>query len=85
MTKERIETIIEIAKRAEDLDLLMFERISLLMDLEIADKEFNLRLNDLLNTDDFNFAHDIVGIQRHIDRRERKMDTSFLPRFAGLE
>jgi hypothetical protein len=30
----------------------------------------------------FDFAHDIVGIQRHINRRSGKLENCFLPRFA---
>lgn len=80
MNKE-LELLGKIADRAEKLNLLMFDRISLLMDMEEAHKQFDLRLEDLLNADDFNFAHDVVGIQKHIDR-ETKDFNFFLPRFA---
>lgn len=41
-----------------------------------------IRLEELLNADNFNFVQDIVGIQRHIDR-EKKEIKRFLPRFSG--
>jgi hypothetical protein len=63
----------------------MFDRFSLIMDLECADNEFNLRLNDFLNADDFNFTHDIVGIQNNINRQIMKFENCFVPRFAGKE
>jgi len=75
--------IVDIVKRAEEKNLLMFDRMSLIMDLECANEEFNLRLEDLLNADDFNFAHDIVGIQNNLNREERKMGSQFVPRFAS--
>jgi len=41
-----------------------------------------LRLNELLKADDFNFAHDIVGISNHIDRNNGKLKNCFLPRYS---
>ncbi|PSB00053.1 DUF6874 family protein [Bacillus halotolerans] len=80
--KETFLKIVNIAKRAEEKNLLMFDRMSLIMDLECVNEEFNLRLEDLLNADDFNFAHDIIGIQNNLNREERKMGNLFVPRFA---
>jgi hypothetical protein len=44
-----------------------------------------LRLDELLDADDFNFAHDVFGIRRHIDRRTGKLGDHFLPRFTKAE
>lgn len=41
-----------------------------------------LRLADLLKADDFNFAHDITGIARCLDRETGKLKDFFVPRFA---
>lgn len=41
-----------------------------------------LRLQELLDADMFNFAHDIGGIYRHIDRSTGKLGGFFWPRFA---
>ena len=41
-----------------------------------------LQLGSLLDTDDSNFLHDILGINRHIDRRTGKLKNCFLPRFS---
>lgn len=38
-----------------------------------------VRLNEF---DDFNFAHDVFGIQRHIDRTNGKLTRCFMPRCA---
>ncbi len=40
-----------------------------------------LRLKDLLDADDFNFAHDIFGLLRHLNRDTGKLENCFLPRF----
>ena len=76
---------VEIAKRAEEMDLYNGERMKLLMDLESADNVFNLRLEDFLNADDFNFSHDVLGIMSNINRSEfpAKDFGLFVPRYAG--
>lgn len=80
--KERFMMYVEIAKRAKEMELYKGERFTLLMDLEYADNAFNLRLEDLLNADNFNFAHDVVGIVNNINR-ETKDFGLFVPRYAG--
>lgn len=40
-----------------------------------------LRLQDLLEADDLNLVHDVVGIHRHIDHETGALGGSFLPRF----
>jgi hypothetical protein len=82
--KERFMMYVKIAQRAEGMDLYHGERSTFLMDLESADLAFNMRLEDWLNADDFNFAHDVVGIVNNIDRSEFPSTNfnCFLPRFA---
>ena len=79
---KEMELIVENAKRAESMNLLMFDRISLIMDLECVNQEFNLRLSDLLNADKFNFAHDICGIQNNLNRNTKQLENLFVPRFS---
>lgn len=40
-----------------------------------------MRLDEWLAADDLNFVHDLVGIERHLDRRTFRLH-GFLPRFA---
>lgn len=44
-----------------------------------------LKLAELLQADDFNFAHDVWGIRRHMNRTTGKLADCFLPRFADLK
>ena len=44
-----------------------------------------LRLERLLEADDFNFAHDIHGINRHLDHDTGELTGFFLPRAAAPE
>lgn len=82
MTKDEKMLIMKIAERADGMGLLKFDRLSLIMDIEVAHTEVGLRLNDFLNADDANFAHDVVGIQKHIDRHTKQLTDLFLPRYA---
>lgn len=85
MTKDEMTLIMQIAKRAEDKGLMLFDRMSLIMDIEAVHAEIGLRLADLLNADDYNFSHDIVGIQQNIDRQSKTLTNCFLPRYAKSE
>ena len=87
MTKEVYLKYVEIAIRAEKEGLYQGERLNLLMDIESADKTFNLRLDEWLNADSFNFAHDLCGIVNNIVRDSFPTTDFglFVPRFAGKE
>lgn len=41
-----------------------------------------LRLEELLQAEDFDFAHDVFGIMAHLNRRTGRLEDCFLPRFA---
>lgn len=82
-TKERFLMYVKLAQRAEGMGIYDGERFTLLMDIENADKVFNLRLEDLLNSDDGNFAHDIMGIVNNIDRSNPTDFNLFVPRYSG--
>lgn len=80
--KEEFETIVKICERAEKMDISAGERITLIMDLENAHKDVGLNLAGLLAADDMNFAHDVAGIQRHMNRSTGKLEDFFVPRYA---
>jgi hypothetical protein len=42
-----------------------------------------LDFNKLLGAPEFDFAHDILGIRRHINRTTGKLERCFLPRCAS--
>lgn len=85
ISKEQLNIIVKITEKAKERGLLMFDKMSLIMDMECATKEFDLKLNDLLQADDFNFAHDISGIQNNLNRKTKKFENYFIPRFAKIE
>jgi hypothetical protein len=53
------------------------------MDLIAAHSMCPLRLAELLVADDFNFAHDVFGINRHLNHQTFRLDNHFRPRFAA--
>lgn len=83
VNKEKMDVIIKIVERADEMGLLMFDRLSLLMDMEIAAEQFDLRLDELLLANPFDFSHDIVGIENNINRETKIVENIFLPRYAG--
>lgn len=86
-SKETKELYLKIIERAEKELNFVGDRLSILMDIESADLHFNLRLEDWLNADEFNFAHDFFGIMNNI-KRDTFPATDFnffLPRFASEE
>lgn len=74
----------KIVDRAVKMELLAGDRTDLVMDLEAVHANGTpLRLAELLAADTFNFAHDINGIQKHIDRETGGLRNHFLPRFTA--
>lgn len=53
-----------------------------LMNLSAVHCHTPLRLHALAEADKFNFAHDILGIERHINKTTGELEDCFLPRFA---
>lgn len=69
-----------IVKRAVKLDLNRHpNHISLCMDIELSP----INHARLLEFDDFNFTHDVLGIQQHLNRETLQFDDCFVPR-CGL-
>jgi hypothetical protein len=68
ITMQDVSILGEIYERAKQLNLVQGDKVDFLMDMSVAHSTRPLDLRGLLKTDDFNFAHDVVGIQNHIDR-----------------
>ncbi len=81
-TKEEFDIIVKICERAENLGVEQKDRLTLIMDIENTHHSMGLNLQGLLEADDLNFKHDIVGIQTHINRDTKELEDFFVPRYA---
>lgn len=87
LTEHEKELIKKIYKRANDMNITNSDLMSSMMDITSALFCFNMRLEDWYKADDFNFAHDYVGIENNVvrDKFPSKNFGYFLPRFSGKE
>ena len=85
VTKESTLSALAIAKRAESLGLTGNPSgvlTDLMMDLEAVNLSEPMDFDRLLAADDLNFAHDVNGIRRHLNRETGELENCFVPRFA---
>ena len=81
--REELNIIVKIVERAEKLGVGRGTRMTRVMDMQNAHVQFNLRLDEMLAAEDFDFLHDFMGIQANMDRRTGRLKGLFVPRFAG--
>ena len=75
--------ITEITKRAIKGCPKSLDYLTLNMDITATHCNGNpLRLQDFLDADEYNFWHDVYGINNNIDRKTGKLRNCFLPRFS---
>lgn len=55
------------------------------MDITAVHVTSGLMLKKLESADDMNFAHDVCGIRRHLDRDTGELRNCFVPRCAGVK
>ena len=79
--KEKLEAINRIMNRAEGLGIMLqtqSPRVTLMMDLDYALDD--VQIKKLESFKDESFIHDIIGIQRHMNRDNLTLDDMFVPR-----
>lgn len=77
--------IIKIANRASELAYrleILYPFQTILLDLENAHRQMPLDLAALLAFGERDFAHDLLGIRQHMDRRTGELGECFVPRSA---
>jgi hypothetical protein len=86
-TSQEFDLIDAIANRAVKLAAahgVAYPKYEALMDVTSAHRNaYHLRLGELLEADDFNFAHDVFGIRRHLNRETGRLEDCFVPRYAA--
>jgi hypothetical protein len=82
-SKVESDLITKIVQRAErEFPEADVDRLTLTMDITAAHvNSYPLKLAELLIAKPFDFAHDVFGIRREIDRRDASLGC-FLPRYA---
>lgn len=77
--------IVAIARKAlADLKGYPDDQRTLIMDLTATHANGTpLKLRELLTAEPFDFAHDIYGIRKHINRQTGELEDCFLPRYAA--
>lgn len=87
VTKGERAVVTLIVKRATEIAKRYGQKVdglSLAMDLcAVHANGCPLRFQDLLDADEFNFCHDVFGIERHIDRDTGALLNCFMPRFLA--
>lgn len=78
-----VERIVERAAVMETAHGSKLDRLSLRMDLGATHAKCPLELKRLAEFPDFDFAHDIYGIMRHMNRRTGELEDCFVPRCAA--
>lgn len=78
-----LEVINKIVNRAlKTLRLRQLTPLCMTMDLIAVDQDCGLAFSGLLAADDFDFVHDIYGIDKNMNRTTGKLENEFVPRFA---
>lgn len=86
VTRSEVVLIAQIVKRgmalAKEAGSKDRDGLSATMDITACHANgCSLRLQALLDADDFNFGHDFFGIRNHLDRDTGSLTDCFLPRF----
>lgn len=85
-TKSEFNIITQISRRGEYLYKALGDEKpgwNLIMDVTACHANgCRLHLVQFLNGNELDFAHDIVGIYKHLNRKTGKLEDCFVPRFA---
>lgn len=81
-TIDKINTVIDRAYAMGIAGICGDTRFDHFMDIELAVRHFgeSFDIDAMIAFDDFNFAHDFLGIRNHVDRPNVRFLDLFLPR-----
>ena len=82
-TEEEFELIKKIASRADQI-YRGWGMCKIMMDIETTHcNGCKLRLSELLEANEFDFCHDVSGIDANLNRETGELENCFLPRYAA--
>lgn len=61
------------------------DHVDLQMDLEFCHQHTPLDFLKMLDADDFDLVHDVLGIRQHLNRETGELENCFVPRMAITE
>lgn len=83
LSKEEYALCNKIAERS--VRVCGFDKCTAFMDITICHSEVReIKLEELLNAPLEDFAHDVFGINQHLDHDTHKLTDCFLPRYAKI-
>ena len=83
LSKEEYALCNKIAERS--VKVCGFDKCTAFMDITICHSEAReIKLEELLNAPLEDFAHDVFGINQHLDHGTHKLTDCFLPRYAKI-
>jgi hypothetical protein len=83
MSKDEWDAADVILERAEAMNINCHrEKLGLLMDLSTATEKHALDIIALSKCGGDDFTHDILGIQKHLNRETGELEDCFIPRFT---
>lgn len=83
-TRAEFELMSKIAVRAVSIPGIIWLKLDCTMDINACHSNgCPLRLQELLDADDENFEHDVLGIRRHLNRETGQLMDCFVPRYAA--
>lgn len=83
LSKEEYALCNQIAERA--VKECGFDKCTAYIDITICHSEAReMKLEELLNAPLMDFAHDVFGINQHLDHNTHKLTDCFLPRYAKI-
>ena len=81
--QDKVNLIMNIVDRGWDkMKKNYSDKLSMMMDISTADEDYPLKLQELLDADDGNFYHDLIGIGNNLNRQTKKLENCFIPRYA---
>ena len=88
-TKKEMALIRKIANRAVTMAKkagVQYHQMDAEMDISACHNNGNaLKLQELLQSDDVNFGHDIFGIRHYLNRETGELTDCFVPRFSARD
>jgi hypothetical protein len=82
---DKFQLISDIADRVIATEILAgwrVDKLSLFMDIDHANDQFDIDLKAWLESSDMNFSHDFIGIFKNMNRETKEVENCFTPRFA---